>query len=93
LIDTHDFCRIDVIGKFGFDHNFEGGRSEDAQKILNSWRNMAIMGISEKGFLVCTTCALGETLSNSCAGIDVAASFPDLELPALESSQGSRRCP
>ncbi|KAF5347370.1 hypothetical protein D9758_011271 [Tetrapyrgos nigripes] len=42
---------IDVIGKFGFDHNFEGGRSEDAQKILNSWRNMAIMGISERGFL------------------------------------------
>ncbi|KAF5347375.1 hypothetical protein D9758_011286 [Tetrapyrgos nigripes] len=51
VCDWVNQATIDVIGKFGFDHNFEGGRSEDAQKILNSWRNMAIMGISERGFL------------------------------------------
>ncbi|KAF5354609.1 hypothetical protein D9757_012335 [Collybiopsis confluens] len=51
VCDWVNQATIDVIGRFGFDHNFEGGKSEDALNILNSWRQMAIMGISERGFL------------------------------------------
>lgn len=46
------FNRLDVIGRFGFGHDFSGGTSGDAKKIMGAWRKMAIMGMSPKGFVV-----------------------------------------
>ncbi|KAH7904546.1 cytochrome P450 [Hygrophoropsis aurantiaca] len=41
---------LDIIGRFGFGHDFDGGRSEEASNILGAWRRMAQMGTSKKGF-------------------------------------------
>ncbi|KAF9556696.1 cytochrome P450 [Agrocybe pediades] len=43
---------LDVIGRFGFGHDFQGGHSTDAVRILNAWRSMVKMGISLQGFVV-----------------------------------------
>ncbi|KAF4620578.1 hypothetical protein D9613_000279 [Agrocybe pediades] len=43
---------LDVIGRFGFGHDFQGGRSTDAVRILNAWGSMVKMAISLQGFVV-----------------------------------------
>lgn len=51
ICDWVNRATLDVIGRFGFGHDFEGGSSAEASKILGAWRNMAIMGISKRGFI------------------------------------------
>ncbi|TFK38920.1 cytochrome P450, partial [Crucibulum laeve] len=41
---------LDALGRFAFDHDFVGGKSEEALEILYSWRNMASVAISPMGF-------------------------------------------
>ncbi|KAF8643360.1 hypothetical protein AX16_009088 [Volvariella volvacea WC 439] len=50
-IDWSNLATLDVIGRFGFGHDFEGGRSGDAVKIMGAWRAMAKLGMSRKGFV------------------------------------------
>ncbi|KZP26339.1 cytochrome P450 [Athelia psychrophila] len=42
---------MDAIGRFGFGHDFDGGRSNEARAILGAWRNMAKTVMSPDGFL------------------------------------------
>ncbi|KAF9058459.1 cytochrome P450 [Rhodocollybia butyracea] len=43
---------LDAIGRYAFAHDFGGGRSDEANCILNSWRSMAEVAISLSGFYV-----------------------------------------
>ncbi|KAH0830185.1 cytochrome P450 [Lanmaoa asiatica] len=52
IVDWANQATLEAIGRFGFGHDFEGGRSDDARKILSAWRLMASMGISMTGFYV-----------------------------------------
>ncbi|KZP21687.1 cytochrome P450 [Athelia psychrophila] len=42
---------LDAIGRFGFGHDFDSGRSEEATNILKVWRDMAKVVMSPHGFL------------------------------------------
>ncbi|KAH7921939.1 cytochrome P450 [Leucogyrophana mollusca] len=50
ITDWANQATLDVIGRFGFGHDFEGGRSEDAKHILGAWRRMARLGVTKQGF-------------------------------------------
>ncbi|KAG9318040.1 cytochrome P450 [Chiua virens] len=50
IVDWINQATLEAIGRLGFGHDFEGGRSSDAQKILGAWRTMACMAISTTGF-------------------------------------------
>ncbi|KAH0830184.1 cytochrome P450 [Lanmaoa asiatica] len=52
IVDWVNQATLEAIGRLGFGHDFEGGRSDDARKILAAWRSMAYMGISTTGFYV-----------------------------------------
>ncbi|KAK7054620.1 hypothetical protein VNI00_003083 [Paramarasmius palmivorus] len=43
---------LEVIGRFGFGHDFGSGRSPDAKGILSAWRNMTSMITNAKNFEV-----------------------------------------
>ncbi|KAI5992490.1 cytochrome P450, partial [Pisolithus albus] len=51
IVDWVNQATLEVIGRLGFGHDFGGGRSGDAQKILGAWRAMATMGVSQMGHL------------------------------------------
>ncbi|KAI6008443.1 cytochrome P450 [Pisolithus marmoratus] len=51
IVDWVNQATLEVIGRLGFGHDFGGGRSNDARKILGAWRTMANMGVSSMGFM------------------------------------------
>ncbi|KAF8592546.1 cytochrome P450, partial [Ramaria rubella] len=60
-VNILDFCSgatLDVIGKVGFDHDFEQGSSLEAKRIASSWRAQVALGLERTGFIATLTLRL-----------------------------------
>ncbi len=43
----------DIIGKVGFNHDFEQGKSQDAKDIQKAWTDQVNAGMTTAAFYVC----------------------------------------
>lgn len=54
------FDSLDVIGRFGFGHDFGGGHNDDGKKIISAWANQSKLAISPMGFMASLAVTLFE---------------------------------